>query len=100
MALEEDCMTKDEIDDKTRQALTAVHSPKLDTLRAALPEMRTSTLIGLLTNADILVDRLDEDGPYDPKAGPQYKYTEEQQTLIATAAVLAIGDEIDRRIPA
>lgn len=78
---------------ETREALTKVHAPKLDELRAAIPKMRTSELLGLLLNAEALVDILD-DGGADP-----FKYTKEQDTLIGAAALLALGDEIDRRIP-
>ena len=75
---------------ETREALAKVHSPKLDELRAAIPKMRTSELLGLLLNAAALVDIIDDDGA-DP-----FKCTKEQETLIGAAALLALGDEIDQ----
>lgn len=85
---------------EVRQALAAVHTPRLDELRAAVPKMSTSELLVLLMNGEALVDRLDEDGEYDPKSGPPtFKYTRKEEELIGAAALLAITDEIDRRIP-
>ena len=68
---------------ETRAALTNVHSPKLYALRAAIPKMRTTELIGLIVHPEILVDMLDEDA----------------SSAYGAAALLAITDEIDRRIP-
>lgn len=102
LALENDTVTekKQLTEAETRQALAAVRSPKLDELRTALPKTRTSELLGLLMNAEALVERLDEDGENDPKSGPPtFKYTRQQDELRAVAAMLAITDEIDRRIP-
>jgi hypothetical protein len=68
---------------ETRAALANVHAPKLDELRAAIPKMRTSELLGLIVHAEGLVDMLD-DGATD---------------IHAAAALWAIANEIDRRIP-
>ena len=85
---------------EARQGLANVHSPKLDTLRADISKMATSRLLGLLVITEALDELLDEDGPYDPKSGfPKHKHTVKQETVIVAAAVLAISDEIDHRIP-
>lgn len=84
---------------EARQALADVRSPKLEALRADIPKMVTSKLLGLIVHSEALAEML-EDGPYDPKTGPPtYKYTVDEETVIVGAALQAIGDEIDRRIP-
>lgn len=92
-------MTEAEVN--AREALAKVHTPKLDELRTAVPKMRTSELLGLIVNAEALIDALggvevlNEDDPGPPK----FKYTRAEEALIAAAALLALGNEIDRRIP-
>ena len=88
---------------EARKALAEVRAPKLDTLRANIPKMSTSGLLGLLINTEALHDLLDEDGSHVPKSGPPkfptHKYTMEEEAMIVAAAAIAISDEIDRRIP-
>jgi hypothetical protein len=90
-------MTPDEA--KAREELSNVHSPKLDALRTNVLKMRTSELLALVVNDESLDDQLNEDGPYDPKTGPMFKYTVKEMAVITAAALIAIFDEIDRRIP-
>jgi hypothetical protein len=72
--------------DALRKQLEATRSPTLDALREALPTIATSQLIGMLVVG----------GPPFEAEG---KLTEEQSVQLVSAAILAISDEIDRRVP-
>ncbi len=68
--------------------LANVHTPKLDALRAKVPTMKTSDLIGLACNPDALAHHLSV-----------ANMTDSMQQAIFMAGSVAIGTELDRRIP-
>lgn len=75
-------------EDEARSYLANVKTAKLDALRVKIPTMKTSELIGLACNPDAVCFHL---GVSD--------MTNQGQQAIFMAGALAIGDEIDRRIP-
>lgn len=80
-------------DAELRRQLDAESTPALRELRAAVPATRASYLITLLTDPKALTTLLDESGELSALDG-------ERVEVIVAAALLAICDEIDRRIPA
>jgi len=73
---------------EAREYLANQTSPKLDAFRATLRTERTSNLIAYYTSPEALLNLVDD----------SFLSDEEVKLLIA-AAVVAVGDEIDRRIP-
>jgi len=83
--------------DQARQMLQSVKTPKLDELRRELRGLRTSELIGYIAHPGSLDKKLFvDDGPPGDRLD---RYTGHDEQLIMGAAVMAVGDEIDNRIP-
>jgi hypothetical protein len=73
----------DEEDAKVRAVLEAIHDPQLDDIRASVKHMPTSNLIRALKGKAVFEAILGE-----PKTEQRWQ-----------AGMLAVSDEIDRRIP-
>jgi hypothetical protein len=78
--------------DEARQMLMSVKYPQLDELRASVRAMQTSELIGHVAHTHGLEKRLFV-------TDHQNTLTSYDEQLILAAAVMSLGDEIDRRIP-
>jgi hypothetical protein len=78
--------------DEARQMLQTVKYPQLDEVRSSVRTMLTSELIGHVAHPGGLEKRLFATDAQD-------KLTVYDEQLIMAAAIMAIGDEIDRRIP-
>lgn len=74
-------------EEQARAYLMSVRSPLLDGLRARVVKMKTSELIAWLANPQITSELIAEDS------------NEQTHEALLTAAMLAIADEVDRRIP-
>lgn len=86
-----DKKTIDEIRARRERALAElrdVHTPGLDAMRADLPHINTSDLIAWICHPEGIISRV---------AGPVISM--ERTKMVASAAMAAIGEEIDRRIP-
>lgn len=77
-------------EEQMREYLNSVQSVRLDELRESLRTMRTSELLVWFTNPAVVAGTLGQD---TDATEPQ-----ELQLLVA-AAMLALSDEIDRRLP-
>lgn len=87
-----DPATTQEVDtiseDDARVYLTNLSTPMLDALRVKAHEMKTSELLGVMGNAEMLMMIL---GLSDINAAGAHE--------VFMAGMLALADEIDRRIP-
>lgn len=79
-------------EDQAREMFTAIHTPELDKLREDVKTMRTSELIVLIAHADQVEKRVFDDDDLD-------RYSRDEEYLLLAAAMLAVGDEVDRRFP-
>jgi len=75
-------------EEQARAYLATVSTPKLDELRAKLPALRTSELLGLHARPEALVVLLE-----------LHDLSVQAHQEVFMAASLALADEIDRRIP-
>jgi hypothetical protein len=71
--------------------LREIHTPKLDAFRAQVPDMYTSDLLAYLTNPDQLMEAILPEDPFEMK--------KDQELVITQAALGAVAEEIDLRIP-
>lgn len=83
-------------EDELRELSAAVHSPKLDELRATARKLSTSMLVLLVANAEQLTSRLipDEVIGYGPDC-----YDDDDAGLVMMAGTFVVGDALDERIP-
>lgn len=77
---------------ESRRMLAAVTTPALEKLRIDVRAMRTSEIVLGLGHSQELSKRLLTDEDLD-------KYGAADEMLIMGAAIVALGDELDRRIP-
>lgn len=84
---------------EVRAAVGDFSTPKLDELRAAVPAMLTTELIGFLISSETLLDRLGIVVDEAQLREGEDLLTEPQQ-LSLVAGLIAIGDELNKRIPA
>lgn len=87
-------------DSEIRKLAAAVSTPKLDAFRARVKESTTSGLVLLLSDPAAVHDIVSDPGP---RLGigellMQSERFERVQLLIA-AAIIAVRDELDRRVP-
>lgn len=75
-----------------RQIFGQVSTPALIAFRQSLRGKRTSSLIAFLSRPDTFMRDLIPEGEYN-------EYNRADEDLIVGAAALAVGDEIDNRIP-
>ncbi len=84
--------------EQARQMLLSVKDPKLDAFRGSLRAMQTSELISYIAHPGQVDSKLfDDSGP--PSFSRLEKYGSADEQMIMGAALMAVGDEIDRRIP-
>lgn len=75
-------------EDQAREYLSNVHSPGLDEVRARLGALKTSELLAWAGNPGLFADTIRTDAT-----------TEHEMHMLMLAVMLAVSDEIDRRIP-
>lgn len=93
-------------EEKLAEALRALHTPKLDEFRTLLPEIYTSNLIQHMINPMAIMKELTGYDPAEEQRGsfalvltqPTPERLEEIQ-MTMSAALLAICEEIDERMP-
>jgi len=79
-------------EEEVRQMFGAITAPTLAAFRTQIRSMRTSEIIGLIVSSNVLAQKLLADDDLDT-------FNAQDEQLIMAAALLALGDEIDRRIP-
>jgi hypothetical protein len=77
-------------EDNARRMLAAVSTPELDKLRDGVRTMRTSELVAGLARSDAIMKQVMPD---------VWQYSDEDEMLIGAAALIVLGDELDRRVP-
>jgi hypothetical protein len=88
-ALVDGVFDEDEITaERARAQLVEISTPLLDAFRAEIPSLKTSELIVWLTKMEMLMYRLVDENE-----------SEEMANAIAQSALIALADEIDRRLP-
>jgi hypothetical protein len=85
-----DLVGKDEA--TLRVMLVAVDSPEITAMRAKVSSLRTSELLTVFSQPLALFERHIGPDCFDA-------FTDDEGSLVCAACVLAVTDEIDRRIP-
>lgn len=74
-------------EEQARAYLYNLHTPALDDLRSRLRTMKTSELVGLMANVEFIANAV--------CTSSEQRVNDES----IMAAILAVSDEIDRRVP-
>jgi hypothetical protein len=86
-------------DDIKRAQLRAISHPRLDAFRRTVPTLPTSSLITYLSNRESLIALLEWRGKPTSIEQIFERHAEQEFENVIGGAMMAVADEIDRRMP-